>query len=87
MDAPAVKGSVAIREEHHNGKATNEQAFLVWLRENGAIFDSVKWPSLDTATGVRGAVARRDIVAGVRMCKIRPDIGSSGSFSVNPPLP
>ncbi|CAN0537901.1 unnamed protein product, partial [Scytosiphon promiscuus] len=43
-----------------------EQAFLAWLRSNGAVFDSLSWPSPVTGSGTRGAVARSGIATGVR---------------------
>ena len=47
------------------GNAEIEQNFTDWLRDNGAEFGSVDWPSRDTAGRVRGAVARRDIATWV----------------------
>lgn len=46
--------------------AVREQEFLKWLRSHGAVIDCVEWPSSETESGVRGAVARRDIAPGVR---------------------
>lgn len=43
-----------------------EQNFIDWLRSNGAKFGGIQWPSHETESGMRGAVARRDIATGVR---------------------
>ncbi|KAG5192774.1 hypothetical protein JKP88DRAFT_144826, partial [Tribonema minus] len=38
--------------------------FLQWLRENGATWDKLEWPSYATASGSRGAIATADIAPG-----------------------
>eukprot|EP01041_Mallomonas_annulata_P009408 gene9408-19522_t len=40
---------------------TNIVLFKEWLAENGASFPKINWPSDDTESGVRGAVATEDI--------------------------
>ena len=47
--------------------STEEQEFLDWLRRNGALFHDVLWPSSDTQSGMRGAIAARNIDSGVSM--------------------
>lgn len=49
--------------------AIAEQDFLGWLRRHGAEIDSIDWPSSNTGSGIRGAVAKRDIEGGVRVKK------------------
>lgn len=43
-----------------------ERKFIDWLRSNGAEFSGIQWPSRETESGMRGAVARRDVATGVR---------------------
>lgn len=51
--------------------ATPEEAeFLSWLKVNGATFPKVEWPTDETASGVRGAVALDDISLGESMVNI-----------------
>jgi len=47
-----------------------EMVFLSWLQDNGAQLDSLIWPARDTASGMRGAVAKCDIQAGAPMFEI-----------------
>ena len=39
------------------------EQFLQWLSANGARFGQITWPSYETASGMRGAVANVDIEA------------------------
>lgn len=57
-------GGGGVKDDDRRTTKQRDAAFLAWLRENGARFDRVDWPST-TEWGTRGAVARRDIVAGV----------------------
>lgn len=71
MDTSVMQGPSAIREEEDSkieqqSQEQQEQAFLAWLRSNGAVFDSLSWPSPVTGSGTRGAVARSGIATGVR---------------------
>lgn len=42
-----------------------ELEFVGWLRRHGAAFGSVDWPSSETESGIRGAVATLNIDSGV----------------------
>lgn len=44
--------------------------FKQWLRENGAHFEKIEWPSADTNSGIRGAVALDDIATDEHMVTI-----------------
>lgn len=44
--------------------------FCAWLLENGAKFPKIDWPSNNTDSGIRGAVARADIRTGEHMIEI-----------------
>lgn len=73
MDTSVIQGPCAIRlekdnkiEQQQQSQEQQEQAFLAWLRGNGAVFDSLSWPSPVTGSGTRGAVARSGIATGVR---------------------
>lgn len=44
--------------------------FRDWLIENGAKFPKIDWPSNDTESGIRGAVARSDIHTGEHLIEI-----------------
>lgn len=47
-------------------EATEEELeFVGWLRGHGAAFGSVDWPSSETESGIRGALATRNIESGV----------------------
>lgn len=46
------------------------ECFLNWLRENGAGFPKLSWPSVDTVGGCRGARALEDIAPGEHMIEI-----------------
>ena len=67
-----MQGRTAILEEEskieqqQSQEQQQEQAFLAWLRSNGAVFDSLSWPSPVTGSEIRGAVARSGIATGVR---------------------
>ncbi|CAM9299099.1 unnamed protein product, partial [Ectocarpus fasciculatus] len=63
MDTTTEEGSHSPVE----GAVRDEQEFLRWLRSHGAVIDWVEWPSSETESGVRGAVARRDIAPGDHM--------------------
>ncbi|CAB1098425.1 unnamed protein product [Ectocarpus sp. CCAP 1310/34] len=63
MDTPTEEGS----DSPARGAVSEEQEFLRWLRSHGAVIDCVEWPSSETESGVRGAVARRDIAPGDHM--------------------
>lgn len=45
-------------------------AFITWLLENGAKFDNIDWPSNQTASGIRGAIAREEILSNELMLEI-----------------
>ena len=53
-------------ERQKDPTSTEEQEFLEWLRRNGALFHDVHWPSSETESGMRGAIATRNIDSGVR---------------------
>jgi hypothetical protein len=44
--------------------------FKQWLVDNGANFSKVEWPSADTNSGIRGAVALDDIATNEHMVSI-----------------
>ncbi len=44
--------------------------FVVWLKDNGAKFTNIDWPSENTTSGVRGAVAVNDIKTNEPMIEI-----------------
>lgn len=44
--------------------------FLNWLSSNGAEFPKIEWPSNETQSGIRGAVAKEDISTDEHMIKI-----------------
>ena len=62
----STEGSASSREQRQDPTSTEEQEFLDWLRSNGALFHDVHWPSSETESGLRGAIATRDIDSGVR---------------------
>lgn len=69
MDTSA-EGSNNISWERPKDKdptstSIEEQEFLGWLRTYGAFFHDVHWPSLETESGMRGAIATRNIDSGV----------------------
>ncbi|CAN0258332.1 unnamed protein product, partial [Laminaria digitata] len=70
MDTSVMKGRTGIREDEESKieieqqQSHQEHAFLEWLRSNGAIIDSLSWPSPVTGGGTRGAVARSGIATG-----------------------
>lgn len=37
------------------------QLFIAWLKENGAKYPKIQWPTDETQSGVRGAIALDDI--------------------------
>ena len=41
-----------------------DAAFLEWLGFHGARFPSIEWPSNQTDSGIRGAIAKADIGMG-----------------------
>jgi hypothetical protein len=45
-------------------------SFKLWLRDNGAKYDKIEWPSKDTSGGVRGATALDDIETNEHMLEI-----------------
>ena len=51
------------------GTVAND-TFLQWLRENGAIFPKINWPSNETISGIRGAVCTSDILTNEHMIQI-----------------
>ncbi|CAN0530881.1 unnamed protein product, partial [Ectocarpus sp. 12 AP-2014] len=63
MDTTTEEGS----DSPAGGAVREEREFLRWLRSHGAVIDCVEWPSSETESGVRGAVARRDIAPGDHM--------------------
>ncbi|CAM9206009.1 unnamed protein product [Ectocarpus sp. 4 AP-2014] len=63
MDTTTEEGS----DSPAGGAVSEEQEFLRWLRSHGAVIDCVEWPSSETESGVRGAVARRYIAPGDHM--------------------
>ncbi len=44
--------------------------FMQWLHMNGATFPKIRWPSNDTASGIRGAIALEDISTNEYMIEI-----------------
>lgn len=44
--------------------------FYDWLISNGAKFPKIKWPSMETASGIRGAIATETIATGEHMIEI-----------------
>lgn len=60
----SVGRGVCVKEDDRKTTKQRDAAFLAWLRENGAQFDHVDWPCT-TEWGTRGAVAVKDIAAGV----------------------
>lgn len=44
--------------------------FYKWLKENGARFDKIEWPSSNTISGVRGAIALSKIETNETMIEI-----------------
>ncbi|CAM9164316.1 unnamed protein product [Scytosiphon promiscuus] len=61
--------------------AMAEQQFLDWLRRHGAGIDSIDWPSSETGSGIRGAVAKQDIEGGEHMVVIPRDLMMSESHA------
>lgn len=66
-----------------------ERSFIDWLRSNGAEFSGVQWPSRETESGMRGAVARRDIATGVRRhyyiainCSLHPIVSATEGYNL-----
>ena len=57
-----ASGESAEREREMS-KPSDEDIlrFKEWLVENGANFEKIDWPSADTNSGIRGAVALDDI--------------------------
>jgi len=45
--------------------------FLAWLRENGATYPKIEWPSTNTVGGCRGAKARSRIETNEVMMEVR----------------
>ncbi len=45
-------------------------SFTNWLKENGAVYSKIEFPSNDTESGVRGAVAIEDIESNEVMLQI-----------------
>lgn len=64
MDPSVAAGSESWKRA--TSTTTEEQAFLEWLRRNGAVVHDVHWPSSETESGIRGAIATRHIDSGVR---------------------
>lgn len=46
--SPVVRRVEPLPHDDDGGDATKAAAFLTWLRENGARFDRICWPSYDT---------------------------------------
>ena len=53
-----------------NSETDNINIFKEWLVANGAKFPKIEWPSIDTTSGVRGAVATEVIATNEPMIEI-----------------
>lgn len=51
-------------------KTIDEERYLAWLKENGAVFPKIDWPCRTTVNSVRGAVALEDIAPNEKMIQI-----------------
>lgn len=51
-------------------KTEKDMLFLKWLRENGACYPKIDWPSNKTVSGIRGAVAIESIETNEPMLEI-----------------
>lgn len=50
--------------------AEKRKIFLRWLIDNGAKFPKIQWPSLETESGIRGAIATSMIATDEHMIEI-----------------
>jgi hypothetical protein len=60
--------------------------FKDWLRANGANFEKIEWPSADTNSGIRGAVALDDIATDEFMVTIPAKLMISPESAFSDPV-